>query len=251
MAAKLRVMLLGPREKRGAEVLERQGFSVVHVPVVRVAVLEEGLKILEKTLDMRPPDYLVFTSSVGVSIVFSRLRSKVYSLVEKGGLRIASIGPATTHELRVRGVEPDVEAFAHTGESLGREICLRRPRSAVLARSRQGLRGIVDILEGCGVGVADIPVYDIVPDHVAARRAVDMLLDGLVDYVVLTSPLIAGVFLDALKEASRKLGSLRERLIAIGPSTALKVEEILGWRIPYPGKHTLQGVAEFLGSLGS
>ena len=56
-------------------------------------------------------DYLLFTS--GSSVRFFAAAGGALS-----GPRLASIGPATSEDLRAHGVEPDLEADPHTPDGL-------------------------------------------------------------------------------------------------------------------------------------
>lgn len=245
MAAELTLLLPGPPEKGGAETLRRAGFRVLQVPVIRIVPLEEGIRILEERLSREPPDYLAFTSSVGVRVVLEKLRDLVSDLVRSRSLKLASIGPATTRELGVWGFRPSLEARPHTGEALGMELCRRRPRSVVLARSKRGLRGVVRILSGCKADVEDIHVYDVDTDPGAALRAARLLINKDI-VAVLTSPLVAATITNAALSIGLGERDLRGRLVAIGPSTARAVEERLGFKPPFPEEYTLRGVARLL-----
>ncbi len=249
MAAELTLLLLGPQEKGGAEALRRAGFRVLQVPVIRLTPLEEGIRLLDERLSREPPDYLAFTSSVGVRVVLEALYGLISDLVKRQGLRLASIGPATTRELERWGLRPSLEAKPHTGEALGVELCRRRPRSVVLARSKRGLKDVVRILNDCKVDVNDIHVYDAAPDPEATERAARLLVESRSIMAVLTSPLVATTLINAVLSMGLEERDLHERLIAIGPSTARVVEEKLGFRPPFPDEYTLRGIARLLKNL--
>ncbi len=249
MAAKLTLLLLGPPEKGGVEALRGAGFSVLQIPVVRLIPLEEGIRLLEERLSREPPDYLAFTSSVGVRVVLEALHDLVSDLARRRGMRLASIGPATTRELERWGLRPSLEAEPHTGEALGVELCRRKPRSVVLARSKRGLKDVVRVLNGCRVRVEDIHVYDAAPDPEAARRAARLLVGDKDVVAVLTSPLVALTLINAALSMGLGERDLLGRLVAIGPSTARTVEEKLGFKPPFPDEYTLRGVARLLKNL--
>ncbi len=249
MAAELTLLLLGPPEKGGAEALRRAGFRVLQIPVIRLTPLEEGIRLLDEKLSRKPPDYLTFTSSVGVRVVLKTLHGLVSDLVMHRSLKLASIGPATTRELEKWGLKPDLEAKPHTGEALGVELCRRKPRSVVLARSKRGLKDVVRILNDCRVDVDDIHVYDADPDPEAAGRAARLLVENKDMVAVLTSPLVAATLVNAALSIGLGERDLHKRLIAIGPSTARVVEEKLGFRPPFPDEYTLRGIARLLKNL--
>jgi len=58
-------------------------------------------------------DYLLFTSASSV-----RFFTRAASREALSGPRLASIGPATSAELREHGAEPDIEADPHTPDGL-------------------------------------------------------------------------------------------------------------------------------------
>ncbi len=239
---------MGPVEKRGAERLGALGISAVQIPVVKPMIIEEGFRRLALLLESHEGlMHLAFTSSLGASVVCRRLRKTIAARIAAGTLVTACIGPVTRKTLVGEGLECGIMPGKYTGRRLGEALCEAGARKVVLARSRQGLRSIVSVLEACGASVEDIHVYNAETLWDNAIKAAGLAAGGGVDKIFLTSPLIARIFAKALGKIGSALQDLCPRLVAIGPTTARQVEEIAVCIVPYPSEHSLAGMARMVG----
>ena len=206
------VLFLGPEPPR------RLGFPGISVvawsPVVVLRPIDGcSARFLEEA---GACDWVVFTSPRGPHILFrdaSRL-GLVERVVETlSSRRVAAVGPSTAGSLaEVFGVEPVLVPGEYTGRSLARALVAQGPRCVLLARSRRGVRDLPDILEASGITFREIALYDEEPNLRALPLAVE--LAERVDYVLLTSPLIAELYCRYIAPHVR-----RARILAIGPST--------------------------------
>jgi uroporphyrinogen III methyltransferase/synthase len=67
----------------------------------------------DETARVREADYVTFTSASTVRHLLAAAGE-----IPAGGPKLASIGPATSAELRAHGLEPDLEADPHTPDGL-------------------------------------------------------------------------------------------------------------------------------------
>lgn len=248
MEAELRVLLLGPREKKGGLRFSEKGFHAVHIPVVVVEERREGVWETRRMLESWNTGvvHLAFTSSIGAGIIAERLGSLVKKMLSGGRLVTACIGPSTARELEERNIPCMLIPETYTGVGLGETLCRRRAERIVMPRSDKGLQGIIRVLEECGARVADIPVYSIRPDWNGAARAASLIGEGRVDRIIVSSPLIAEILVEAMGRRGLEPSMICDIAVAIGPTTASRLAELLGCRVPYPSKYTLDGAAEVL-----
>ncbi len=119
-------------------------------------------------------DWVVFTSRYGVR----------YYRQSLDGVRIASVGPVTSDELRQRGVERvDYESDTESAEGLLRFFAKQPPCNILLPRSNKGLAALSDGLRSQGHSVTDLPVYTNTPNSAAVRQDLSQY-----DKVLFTSP---------------------------------------------------------------
>jgi uroporphyrinogen III methyltransferase/synthase len=99
-------------------------------------------------------------------------------------------------------------------------------RCVVVTRPRDQAEGLVALLEHDGARVLVCPVIEIVP--VALNAELRAAIDGLEGYdtVIFTSANGVSAFCERLRDCTREPGALAScELVAIGPATALALEE--------------------------
>lgn len=204
----------------GTAALGADGFDrVTHIPLIRITGAELNA-IDRQLLSSMQFDWIVFTSRYGVCHFFRLLDSLRIDIRKLTGIKIASVGPVTTAEVKARHLLPDVESPTQSAEGL-----LRAFRDAgvtgariLLPRSDKGVAYLPEGLEAMGNEVTDIAVY-----HNTANpnpRRVDL---SAYDKIVFSSP--SGV--DAFKEI---YGGLPDAtlLVAKGSTTFKHLEADYG-----------------------
>ena len=241
LASRPRILLLRPSGS-SVDTLERVG-RVYHVPVVRIVVLTNGLKKLVVELE-RGCDWLVITSPRAPAILAS---AGVVELVSRLGIRVAVVGPKTRDEAKRVGLRVDYMPREYRGVVLGYELASLKPKRVVLARSAEAVPDLPRVLREAGIEVVEIPIYRVEEDvhraYVAAGFA------ATVDYIVYTSPSIVKVMAKAYKALCIDPAKLQAKHIAIGPTTASTLEELLGVEPLQPQEYTLEGIARLIASL--
>lgn len=125
-------------------------------------------------------DWVMFTSRYGVRHYHHGL----------DGVRVASVGPVTSAELRINGVEPDFESETQSAEGLLAHFATLPPQRILLPRSDKGLRALSDGLAAQGHMVADVPVYHNLPNPDVRRADLTAL-----DKIIFTSPSTVEAFI--------------------------------------------------------
>lgn len=204
---------------------EEAGARVELLPLLEVvspadpAPLETALAHLEEY------GWIVFTSSNAVERVLDRARLP-------RGLRVASVGSATSAALRARGVEPDLEPADSRAEGLADELVPRLERlemgaggrARVLLPQAADARPVLEeALRRAGAEVDRVDAYAkrVPPD--APERARALFGAGPLGWVTFTSPSIARAFAELGADLWGEAWPVRRRSLfaaSIGPVTS-------------------------------
>ena len=212
-----RIVVTRPRDQVGplADALERLGATVLAVPLVEIAPIEDASALDAALARIESYDWVVFTSANGVAGARQRLAGT--SLPE--GTRVAAVGPATAEAVRTLGVEaafvPDRFAAEEIAAGLG---------------PVQGVRILLPQADIASPSLAvELRSRGAVVDAVAAYRTIaiepsqdDMLeLERGVDAIVLASGSAARSL------AASRVGRVAESavVVCIGPKSAQAARE--------------------------
>jgi uroporphyrinogen III methyltransferase/synthase len=221
------VLVTRPRHQAAdlARQLENLGARAALLPAVELRALADWSHV-DRALGQLPTyQWLVFTSANGVHAFIARLRHLGRDLRALGSLHLAVIGPATAKALREYYLEPDVIPDDYCSESLVAALKDRvRGMRVLLARADRGRDLLRDELSGVAE-VEQIAVYSQV--DAATPALSELLRDGPIDFVTLTSSNIARSLLRHLDDETRSLihsGAIR--LVTISPVTSAAVVEM-------------------------
>ncbi|HEV8535978.1 MAG TPA: hydroxymethylbilane synthase [Candidatus Limnocylindria bacterium] len=189
---------------------------VVIAPCIRIEPLPDRRPLARALAELGPDDLIVVTSGAGAAAVAS------CGVVLQAP--VAAVGPATASRLRALGIVPSFVARRPSASALAIELPL--PRGTVLlARSDRATEDLPAVLRERGARVRELVAYRTVVgaggDIASARDAV---AQGRGVVVVFASP-------SAVEGCVRELGARvlqRAKLVAIGPTTAQAVRELVG-----------------------
>jgi len=97
------------------DILEKAGANLVDSPVYEIAPDQSDTETVEQNLKAGCIDWLTFASPSAVKFFFEKFSP---ALVKSSKVKIASIGPVTSQQLKKFGIKPDIEAAEHTIDSL-------------------------------------------------------------------------------------------------------------------------------------
>ncbi|UCG56726.1 MAG: uroporphyrinogen-III C-methyltransferase [Phycisphaerales bacterium] len=145
--------------------------TVVHRPLIRCVSLEDHTKADAILSRLSPYDWLVFTSTNGVSFFFERLHAIGLDARALGSVKVAAIGKTTAEQLKGYGVLADMLPELESSVGLLREF--RKidveGRKILLVRPKAGASGLSDGLAEAGATVDAVVVYrniEVEPDEV-------------------------------------------------------------------------------------
>ena len=203
-----RIVVTRAREQASElkRLLEESGAEVLQFPTIQIAP-PASWDSLDRVIDGRY-DWLVFTSTNGVSSFFQRLFAKGKDVRALAGTKVAAVGKSTADDLRARGINPDVvpERFISTELLPLLSEDQRGIRTAVI-RAEEGRDELINELRNRG-GEVDLAVAY---RTIAADGDLSELRDF--DIVTFTSASTVDRFFEKLTPGNALLAS-------IGPTTS-------------------------------
>jgi uroporphyrinogen III methyltransferase/synthase len=94
-----------------AQILSLAGAFVEQADLYTVTAAQSDPDFLIEIIEANRLDWLTFASSSSVRFFFEKIPA---GLVSKAGVKIASIGPVTSQEIKNFGIKIDIEAAGHT-----------------------------------------------------------------------------------------------------------------------------------------
>jgi uroporphyrinogen III methyltransferase/synthase len=224
-----RVLVTRPRHQAGELVsrLEQLGAVALTLPAIEVREPADWAPVDRALAKLADYHWLVFTSANGVHALFRRLRQRGLDLRALARLRLATIGPATAAALRGYLLEPDVVPSEYRSESLAAALKERvAGQHLLLARADRGRELLREELAAVAV-VDQVAVYSQIDALDAGSETLELLRQGQIDYVTVTSSNIARALakvLDALSRVRIEAGEVQ--LVSISPVTSAAIREL-------------------------
>ena len=229
------------------ELLADLGAEPVELPSIEIGPLDDYSELdaaLHETQAV-PGRWVIFTSVNAVDHVWQRLRTLGMDARFFAGATIGSIGPATRHALRERGVEPDFVPARSVSEDVIAELSVRDWEGVpvMLPGSDIARDAVASGLEDLGADVRRVAAYTNTRPQGVEERAGEAFKRGS-DVVTFTSSSTVRNLLDILGNDRHLLeGCL---IACIGPITAATAEE-LGLTVDIlAADHNVEGLADAL-----
>ena len=203
-----------------AGLLRAQGARVIPFPVIRIAP-PESWDPFDQALDrLETYNWIVFTSTNGVSSFFRRLRERGRDIRDLKGIRIATIGPTTAAAVGALGIRVDLVPEEFISEGVVRAFAGENLRGCrvLLPRAEQARYVIPEGLKKMGAEVDVVAAYRTVCSDRDASEILPLLDGGKVDVITFTSPSTVTHFLGIMGPDFRLPSEVR--IACIGPVTA-------------------------------
>lgn len=224
-----RIAITRPREQAAAlaDRLAALGASVILLPAIRIAPLEDPAALDAAIARLRSYDWLIFTSVNGAHAMAERLAALGRGWAERGLARVAAIGPATAQALAEAGVTVDLTPDEYVAEGILDGLGLVAGQRMLLARADIARRSLADGLRLRGAEVDEVAAYRTIPQPVAPDLIQRMLDTERVDAITFTSSSTVRGLLAGLAASGRDPHTALHgvALAAIGPITAATLRE--------------------------
>jgi len=209
-----------------AERLEALGAETLEAPAIRIEPPDDPAPLAAAARHTSTFDWIVFTSVHGVDAFFGALATAGLDARALAGVRLATIGPATTARLAAMGLRTDLEPPTFTGaavaETLARTADLQGT-AVLLPRADIAPPELARTLAEHGASVTEVTAYRTVPDTAGTQAATDHLERRDIDWVTFTSSSTVRYFLKAV--GAGVLKSSGAKIASIGPTTSATLRE--------------------------
>ncbi len=204
----------------GGEPVVMPMITVEDVDADAAAVIRERLKLLSSY------QWLIFTSTNGVSHFMRHLRSVGLDTRDLQSARIAAIGDSTAKVLAEHWLRADLVPTEFRAESLARALAPHVPGQRCLwLKASRGRDVLPKLLSQAGAIVDELPVYQNLDKAAFDDAVVSRLLTGLLHWVGISSPSIARQFARLLQQNQISMNELQTRIASISPLTTEALQQ--------------------------
>lgn len=218
--AGVRAVVTRTRKQAGrlSEALRLLGAEVDELPTIRIAPPEDERGFAELVAQAHRYDWLVFPSPNAADAFFEVFYKIYKDARELGGVRIASMGPATTARVAAYRFTVDLEPKEFVAEGLLRafeEYGSVENLTFLVPRAEGGRDVLIEGLKAKGAIVDDVTAYRTLPERNDATGAARRFREGGADLITFTSSSTVENFLAmGLRPGSGT------RVASIGPVTS-------------------------------
>lgn len=212
------------------------GARPVLIPMIEIEQRSNEEKIQATLNQLENYRWIVFTSRNGVDGFISHLENSGKDLRALANCRIASIGSSTAEVLQSYHLKPDLIPDDYRSESLA-ETLIERIRNEPLGiqrvlwpRANRGRDVLPDQLREAGIELDELVVYEHIDATEFSMETNQLIDNGELHWVGLSSPAIARIFASLLTEAQKEKIGQEIKLASISPVTTAAAEEV-GLRI--------------------
>jgi uroporphyrinogen III methyltransferase/synthase len=219
-----------PLEALGAEVLEQ--------PAIEIADVADFTGLDGAIGKLARYDWIVLSSANGVERLMARLLATGHDLRAFSGAKLAAIGPGTAQKLAEYHLHADVVPDEFRAESLAAALAPQaRGKSFLLIRASRGREVLAEELSAGGGQVEQVVVYESRDVMTPEERVAQLLRDGQLDWMTVTSSAIARSLANLFGEDLR-----RTRLASISPITSATMRELGYPPVVEATDYTMDGV---------
>ena len=223
-----RVLVTRPREQAAelVERLEAMGAETVEAPMIQIVPPDDYGPLDAACARIDAFDWIIFSSAVAVDAFIGRLLKTPLDLRALGGVKLCSVGPATSERLARHGLKVDLTPAEYRSEAVLHAISKNgnvRGLRILLPHADIGRELIAEELRKQGADVTEVVAYRTIAtelDHEGEPDVYRMLLERRLDVVTFASPSAVRSFVGTLgREPAADL--LQTTIVAsIGPVTA-------------------------------
>jgi len=207
--------------------LREQGAVPIVLPLVAFAPPDDRGPLDDALRNLESYDWVFLTSQNALRAIEERSDFLGLPLAKSlAGVRIATVGPATSEAARKAGLEVTYVARKHNGVALAEELSAPvKGKRVLLPRSDRANRDLVDTLDRLGAFVSEVVAYKTVAASEQETRNHEPLLRDGAHAVLFFSPSSVHRLLDLLGRNRFVALSEETAFTAIGPVTERALRE--------------------------
>jgi uroporphyrinogen III methyltransferase/synthase len=192
------------------------GAAIVCQPAIEIAPPDDWSSVDKAIQQLSTFDWIVFSSRNGVRYFLDRIEKLGQDSRALAGVQIAAIGPATVAQLANYALRADLCPEVHRAEALAEALLPNASgQKMLLVRASRGREVLAEMLTSGGVEVQQVVSYISRDVHTADPEVMDMLAQGKIDWVTVTSSAIARAIVHLYGSQLKQT-----QLAAISPLTA-------------------------------
>jgi uroporphyrinogen III methyltransferase / synthase len=208
-----------------AKIIQRGG-NAIELATIKIKPLTQTNQLLKISAKLAEFDWVIFTSSNGVSIFFDALREMGKDSRILGDAKIAAIGSETAAKLSEFGIRADFVPSVFTSEELGRQLTKYtnlRAKKVLLLRSELASDEFNKLLTEAGAEVQSAAIYKIVTQKNKCERLKKQISKGMIDWLTFASPSSVKGFFEQVSSDIKKASNVR--IASIGPVTSQELKK--------------------------
>jgi len=216
------------------------GADVIEQPAIEISDPRDWEPVDNALSRIEEFDWLVFSSANGVRFFMDRLMSTSRDLRSLGSIKLAAVGSVTAQELLRYHLQADVQPNDFRAEALAESLAADAGgKRFLLATASRGREVLAEQLEAAGGKVEQVVAYTSSDVETPSDRSRELLEQGKLDWVTVTSSAIAG-------SLAKMFGPLLEntRLASISPITSNTLRELGFEPSAEATEYTMAGVVE-------
>jgi len=226
-----------------SQLLLERGAVPIEMPVIKIKPLPSSEELKRAILNLKNYHWIIFTSVNGVEAFFNQIYTLDLDARWLKGIHIGAIGPATAKALGGKGLRPDCIPQKYTSQGLLAELKKQdiNKKRVLMPRAEAAGKALTLGLSSLGAEVDEVAAYRTLPDTVGLARVEQMLLEGEIDIVTLTSSSTVTSLISILGKKREVINAL---IACIGPETEVTAVKA-GLRVDIVAKsHTMSGLVE-------
>lgn len=227
------------------ERLQALGAEVIECPMLAFAPPESWAPFDSTVAELRPEDWVAFTSATAVRFTLERLGALGKSARILAAAHLAAVGGSTAAALEARDLTVELVPEKFQAEELLAALLYRVPSGGRvwLPRAETAREVLVEGLEKAGLQVKVTPVYRTVMPPDGLSHAEEALRSGGLDWIIFTSSSTVNHLIRLLREAGAKpLADTGAKFACLGSITAETAREHGLTVSVQPGRQDLEGL---------
>ncbi len=227
--------------------LTQQGAEVLEVPCIKIAPPTERAPLVEAIAGLHGYDWVVFTSTNGVTMFFEAFFKAFSDLRDIGGVRLAAVGPATKAQLTALHLQVDAMPKEYVAKEVAKALAadgsLENLR-ILLLRAEVANPELPRLLEDLGAIVDDVACYQTgIETSDASGHAARMVQEGA-EWITFTSGSTVRHFHQRFDLPGLLQRYPKTKLASIGPETTKAIDELKLKPDVEAKPHTMEGLVE-------
>ncbi len=214
------------QSSRLAEQLIQEGASVTTLPTIEIIPCKDLSELSEEIQHITNYRWIVFTSTNGVEIFFTKLRTMGLDLRKLHQLKFGAVGKATAAALRKEGILADFVPLRHSGVDFAEEFISKQPvlrgLRILIAGSTLSSGALPQLLGQAGAMCRFVAIYDNRP-ITYSKEQIDSLTTRPIDYITFCSSSAVENFYHMVEQYRLQDWVKGIRKVSIGPMTSASV----------------------------